>query len=59
MARALGHPDGVVGFQDEVWWSRYAQPHLRTWTDAKPLRLLHNAPDRHDPEPKAIACDGL
>ena len=59
MTRALGHPDWVLGFQDEVWWSRYAQPHLQTWTEDKPLRLLQNESDRHDPEPKAVACFGL
>ena len=59
MALALGHPDWVLGFQDEVWWSRLAQPNLQTWTDDKPLRLLQNEPDRHDPEPKAVACYGL
>lgn len=59
IALAAGHPDWVLGFQDEVWWSRYAQPTLQTWTDAKPLRLLQNAGDRHDPEPKAVACYGL
>ena len=48
-----------MGFQDEVWWSRYAQPHLQTWTDDKPLRLIHNEPDRHDAEPKAVACYGV
>ena len=55
----MGHPDWVLGFQDEVWWSRYAQPQLQTWTDAQPLHLLQNEPDRHDPEPKAVACYGL
>ena len=53
---ALGHPDWVLGFQDAVWWSRLAQPNLHAWTDAKPLRLLQNEPDRHDPEAKAVAC---
>ena len=52
----MGHPDWVLGLQDEVGWSRYAQPNLHTWTDAKPLRLIHNEPDRHDPEPQAVAC---
>ena len=56
---ALRHPDWVLGFQDEVWWSRLAQPDLHTWTDEKPLRLHQNEPDRHDPEPKAVACYGL
>jgi hypothetical protein len=59
MARMLGHPDWVVGLQDEVGWSRLAQPNLQPWADAKPLRLLHHEPDRHAPEPKAVACDGL
>jgi hypothetical protein len=48
-----------LGFQDEVWWSRYAQPHLQTWTEDKPLRLIQNEPDRQDPEPKAVACYGV
>jgi DDE superfamily endonuclease len=55
----VGHPDWVLGFQDEVWWSRLAQPNLQTWTDDKPLRLIQNEPERHDPEPKAVACYGL
>ena len=59
IALALGHPDWVVGFQDEVGWSRYAQPTLQTWPDAKPLRLIQNESDRHDPEPKAVARYGL
>jgi transposase len=59
IALAFGHPDWVLGFQDEVWWSRYAQPHLQTWTDDKPLHLIQNEPDRHDPESKAVACYGL
>jgi hypothetical protein len=58
MALALGHPDGVLGCQDEVWGSRLAQPNLPTWTAATPRRLIQNEPDRHDPEPKAVACDG-
>jgi transposase len=59
IALALGHPDWVLGFQDEVWWSRLAQPNLQTWTDDKPLHLLQHEPDRHDSEPKAVACYGL
>jgi hypothetical protein len=55
----LGHPDWVLGLQDEVWWRRLAHPHLQTWTDTKPLRLIQNEPDRHDPEPQAVACYGL
>jgi hypothetical protein len=59
MALALRHSDWGLGFQDEVWWSRLAQPNLQTWTEDKPLRLLQNEPARHDPEPKAVACYGL
>jgi hypothetical protein len=59
MALAVGHPEWVVGFQDEVWWRRRAQPNLHAWTDDTPLRLIHNEPDRHDSEPKAVACYGL
>jgi transposase len=49
-----------VGFEDEVWWSRVAQPRLRTWAEAHtPLRLqeLERAKDDHDP--KALACYGV
>jgi len=59
MALALGQPDWVWGFEDAVWWSRLAQPTLHAWTAAKPLRLIQNEPDRHDPEPTAVACYGL
>ena len=59
IALALGHPDWVLGFEDEVWWSRYAQPHLQTWTDDKPLRLIQHEPERHDAAPKAVAWYGV
>jgi transposase len=53
------HPDWVVGFQDETWWSRLALPHLHAWTDAEPLRLVERNTDRTDPDPKALCCYGL
>lgn len=53
------HPDWVLGYQDEVWFSRLAQPHLHAWTPEDPLRLLAKAADKDDPDPKAIACYGL
>jgi transposase len=31
---AAQHPDWVLGFEDEVWWSRVAQPTVRVWTRA-------------------------
>jgi hypothetical protein len=41
MRWAARHPDWALGFQDETWWRRLAQPALRTWT--KPDRLLSAA----------------
>jgi hypothetical protein len=49
----------VVGFQDECWWSRLAQPELHAWTAGDPLRLRERAIGRDDPDPKALACYGL
>jgi hypothetical protein len=49
----------VLGYQDEVWWSRLARPDLRAWSDGEPLRLHEVPPDADDPDPKALACYGL
>lgn len=49
----------MLGFADEVWWSRLAQPRLHTWTATKPRRLIQKEPDTQDLEPKAIACYGV
>jgi hypothetical protein len=51
----------VLGFSDETWWSRFAQPHLHTWIepDAGPLRLVEQEAPKHDPDPKALACYGV
>jgi hypothetical protein len=49
----------VLGFVDEVWFSRLAQPALHTWTAGEALRLGLHPSDRTDPEPKALACYGL
>ena len=33
--------DWVVGFLDECWWSRVAQPNLRSFSEeGEPLRLV-------------------
>jgi hypothetical protein len=41
MRLALRHPDWALGFEDEPWWSRLAQPQLHAWTTgAHPLRLV-------------------
>jgi hypothetical protein len=35
----------VLGFQDECWWTRLAQPGLHAWTAGDPLRLVGNTRD--------------
>ena len=49
----------MLGFADEVWFSRLAQPNLHAWTDDEPLRLVEKSLDKEDLERKAIACYGL
>ena len=31
--RARAHPTWALGFGDEVWWSRLAQPNQHAWTE--------------------------
>jgi transposase len=55
-----GHPDWALGFEDETWWSRLAQPNMNSWTETDhPLRLVEKALTKADPGPKALACYGL
>jgi DDE superfamily endonuclease len=57
--RAMPQPTWALGFGDEVWWSRLAQPEQHCWTDAEArpkLQELTLPPD--DPDPKALACYG-
>lgn len=56
---AQAHPDWVLGYQDEVWFSRFTQPHLHAWTAAKAMPVHLFAAPAGDPEPKALACYGL
>src|SRR5438094_7139696 len=57
---AQRHPDWLLGFEDEVWWSRLAHPALYAWQeDTQPLRLIEQTVARDDPDPKALACYGL
>jgi len=50
----------VVGFEDEVWWSRFALPSLHAWSDSgKTPRLIQRSFAKDDPDPKAISCYGL
>src|SRR3954453_7041440 len=57
---AQAHPEWLLGFEDEVWWSRLACPTLHAWQDdAHPLRVIEQTVARDDPDPKALACSGL
>jgi len=56
---AESRPDWVLGYADEVWWSRLALPALRAWTEAEPLRLVERDRPRADSDPKALCCYGL
>ena len=49
----------MVGFQDETWWTRLAQPDLFAWAGAGPLRLGGNARDPKGGGPEALACYGV
>ena len=49
----------MLGYQDETWWSRLAQPALHTWTADAPLHLHERTAAKADPDPKALACYGL
>jgi len=56
--RAAREPDWVLGFRDETWWTRLAQPELFAWADAEPMRL-HPNPKPQGDGPQALACYGL
>jgi transposase len=58
--RAMAQPTWALGFGDEVWWSRLAQPDQHRWTDADAKHKLQElTPLTDDPDPKALACYGL
>lgn len=52
-----------MGFEDEVWFSRFERPNLHSWAEEAheggPVRLFEKTPIKDDPEPKALACYGL
>ena len=57
---ARGRAGWALGFEDEVWFSRFAHPALHAWTAADAqLRLAMHAADPDDREAKALACYGL
>jgi hypothetical protein len=42
--------DWVVGFLDECWWSRVAQPNLHSFSEeGEPLRLVEQSLEKDDP----------
>lgn len=57
---AASHSAWALGFEDETWWGRVAQPALHAWTPAQqPLRFIEQTISSADPDPKAVACYGL
>jgi len=60
MHLARTQPTWGLGWADEVWWSRLAQPDQHRWSEAGSvprLYALESAKDEADP--KALACYGL
>ena len=49
----------MLGFQDECWWTRLAQPTRSSSTGGPPLRLAENARDPKGGGPEAVACYGV
>jgi hypothetical protein len=56
---AAKHSDWVLGFVDEVWWSRLQRPRLQAWADGPPLKMHVLKADYSDPDPIAICCYGM
>jgi len=53
-------PPGGLGFADEVWWSRLAQPEQPRWIEERGIpRLQELERPKHDADPKARACYGV
>jgi transposase len=60
IALAEAHDDWVVGYQDEVWWSRFAQPQMYAWAPgAQPIRLVERIAEKTETEPRALCCYGV
>ncbi len=56
----LAHPHWVLGFLDEVWWSRLAQPDQHRWVEEDDMtRLQELELSKEDTDPKALACYGV
>ena len=58
--RANPRPTWALGFGDEVWWSRLAQPNQHGWTEREAtIKLQELTRPTDDADPKALACYGL
>jgi DDE superfamily endonuclease len=56
----MPHSMWALGFGDEVWWSRLAQPDQQRWMDTTATpKWQELTPPTPDPDPKALACYGL
>lgn len=54
------HPRWALGFLDEVWWSRLAQPDHHRWVEEDEVtRLQELECSQEDTDPKALACYGV
>jgi hypothetical protein len=50
--RPLAHPLWELGFGDDVWWSRLAQPNQHGWIEAGAKSQLQAlTPPKADPDP--------
>jgi hypothetical protein len=60
MRLARTQPTWALGFADEVWWSRLAQPNQHRWSEEGSIpRLQELERPIDDADPKALACYGL
>lgn len=60
MRLARTQPAWGLGFADEVWWSRLAQPEQHRWIEAGSLPRLYALESiKEDTDPQALACYGL
>jgi len=56
---ARSQADWLLVYQDECWFSRFAQPTVRAWAVGEGVvRLVERQRCRDDPEPKTLACYG-
>ena len=52
------HPDWVLGYLDQTWWSRLTQTLGYSWGE-KGLQMESMTLPKEDTDPKALACYGL